>query len=81
MRKQHRRADWLYSAQLVASLVRIAVSVIFALIRKTLLVTVSFQLKYSAVSLYTVSGHNLFATFGKFHRLTCIFMFARKNIS
>ena len=29
-RKHHRRADWLYSAQLVACLVRIAVSVICA---------------------------------------------------
>ena len=53
MRKHHRRAD-LYSAQLVACLVRIAVSVIFALLRKTLLVTVSFQLIFGRVFIYII---------------------------
>ena len=43
MGKHHRQADWLHSAQLVACLGNTAVSVIFALLRKTLLVTVSFQ--------------------------------------
>ena len=52
MRKHHRRVDWLYSDQLVASLVRIAVSVIFALLRKTLLVTVLFQLIFGRVFIY-----------------------------
>ena len=52
MRKHHRRADWLYSAQLVACLVHIAVSVIFALLRKTLLVTVSFQFIFGHVFIY-----------------------------
>ena len=59
MRKHHRRADWLYSAQLVACLVHIAVSavsVIFSLLRKTLLVTVSFQLIFGCVFIYISSS-------------------------
>ena len=43
--------DWLYSAQLVACLAHVAV--IVALLRKTLLVTVSFQLIFGCVFIYT----------------------------
>ena len=43
--------DWLYSAQLVACLAHVAV--IVALLPKTLLVTVSFQLIFGYVFIYT----------------------------
>ena len=72
--------DWLYSAQLVACLAYVAV--IVALLRKTLLVTVSFQLIFGCVFIYT--NYSLFMIKYEYQRISftaCTYLFPTETVT